>query len=221
MRSIYSLNVLGATLCCCMFFHSCTGNETDTATMTDIRVDSVSSFGAVTNDSLLDRKDSISAAKSKGEFPTTPFREGEAVDTRDVDPEQLISFAESLVGTPYVYGSTDPKVGFDCSGFITYVFNNFKIAVPRSSSQFANVGKTVAIENAKRGDIVLFTDPDFENTQTQQVGHMGLITSSQNSIINFIHSTSGKAMAVTVSPLNDRYMKRFVRIARIFPQNDG
>lgn len=63
-----------------------------------------------------------------------------------------------------IYGSTDPKVGFDCPGFITYVFNNFKINVPGSSRQFTNIGKTVPAETARRGDIVLFTDPDFDNT---------------------------------------------------------
>ena len=50
---------------------------------------------------------------------------------------------------------------------------------------------------------------------------MGLITSNENGIINFIHSTSGKAMSVTNSTLNERYQKRFVRALRIFPQNDG
>src|SRR5689334_14173073 len=43
------------------------------------------------------------------------------VDTKGVAPSDVVAFAKTLLGTPYVYGSTDPKVGFDCSGFITYV----------------------------------------------------------------------------------------------------
>src|SRR6476619_3619371 len=74
--------------------------------------------------------------------------------------DEVVSFAETLLGTPYVYGSTDPKVGFDCSGFITYVFNHFHVSVPRSSIDFTNVGKTVPIDEAKRGDLILFTGTD-------------------------------------------------------------
>jgi cell wall-associated NlpC family hydrolase len=183
----------------------------DTAVITD----------AVAIDSMLDKKDSLSAVIGTDTLKTLALKQGEAIDTRDINPEDVIKFAESLVGTPYVYGSTDPKVGFDCSGFITYVFNNFKVKVPRSSVQFTNVGKTVSVENAKRGDIVLFTDPDFDNVQSSEIGHMGLITSNENGLITFIHSTSGKAMSVTVTPLSEHYKKRFVRIARIFPQIDS
>jgi hypothetical protein len=47
-----------------------------------------------------------------------------------------------------------------------------------------------------------------------------LVTENNNSGLQFIHSSSGKAMGVTVTPLNEYYKKRFVRISRIFPQND-
>ncbi len=183
--------------------------------------DTISISKPVLIDSILDKKDSVASVIALDTQKIAPLQQGEAIDTRNVNPEEVIKFAETLVGTPYVYGSTDPKVGFDCSGFITYVFNSFKIKVPRSSVQFTNVGKTVAVENAKRGDIVLFTDPDYNNTNSNVVGHMGLITSNENGIINFIHSTSGKAMSVANSTLNERYKKRFVRVGRIFPQNDN
>ena len=49
---------------------------------------------------------------------------------------------------------------------------------------------------------------------------MGLITSNDMGTISFIHSTSGKAMSVAVTSFNDHYKKRYVRIARIFPQNN-
>jgi cell wall-associated NlpC family hydrolase len=108
-------------------------------------------------------------------------------------------------------------VGFDCSGFITYVFNHFKIAVPRSSIDFTNVGKDIPVENAMRGDIILFTGTD---STEKFVGHMGLITENKAGQIKFIHSTSGKAYGVTITPLSDYYRSRFVKTIRIFPQND-
>lgn len=138
------------------------------------------------------------------------------INTGAVQPQELMAFAETLVGTPYVYASTNPARGFDCSGFITYVFNHFKIAVPRSSVDFTPVGQTVPVEQAKRGDIILFTGT---NPAERHVGHMGLVVSNTDTL-RFIHSSSGKAMGVTVTPLNGYYQNRFVRISRIFPQNN-
>ena len=141
----------------------------------------------------------------------------QTVNTGTIHPDAVVGFAKTLVGTPYVYASTNPKVGFDCSGFITYVFNHFHIAVPRSSIDFTNVGKTVPIGKAKRGDLILFTGTD---STEKAIGHMGLVISNDNGELQFVHSSSGKAMGVTITPLNVYYKKRFVRVARIFPQND-
>jgi len=211
-------------LICLISLHSCDQRGAQTASdLSDslAKKDTVPIKDSAAVDSMLDKKDSLATLVAHDSLNAEPVKPGESIDVRNVNPEDLIKFAETLVGTPYVYGSTNPKVGFDCSGFITYVFNHFKIAVPRSSIQFARIGKTVPIEFAKRGDIILFTDPDFDNTHTSDPGHMGLITSNTNNVINFIHSTSGKAMSVTVSPMSEHYRKRFVRVARVFPQNDN
>ncbi len=141
----------------------------------------------------------------------------QTINTGGVQPQDLMLFAEKQIGVPYKYASINPAVGFDCSGFITYVFNHFKIAVPRSSIDFTNVGKDIPVEEAKRGDIILFTGTD---STEKFVGHMGLITENKGGALKFIHSTSGKAYGVTITPLNDYYRSRFVKTIRIFPQND-
>ncbi|HYK55546.1 MAG TPA: C40 family peptidase [Flavisolibacter sp.] len=138
------------------------------------------------------------------------------IDTKQVPPNSLVNFAETLIGTPYVYASSNPKVGFDCSGFITYVFNHFGISVPRSSIDFTGVGKEIPVARAKRGDIILFTGTD---STERFVGHMGIVVSNSDTL-RFIHSTSGKAMGVTITPLNKYYLGRFVKTIRVFPQND-
>ncbi len=132
--------------------------------------------------------------------------------TGKVTPQQLVAFATSLTGTPYLYASSDPNKGFDCSGFITYVFNHFHITVPRSSVQFTNYGKEVSLSTAKPGDLILFTGTD---STIRVVGHMGIITVAGDTIY-FIHSTSGKAQGVTITPLNEYYMGRFVKVIRVF-----
>ena len=136
------------------------------------------------------------------------------INTGTTTADELLSFAKSLQGIPYVYASSDPEVGFDCSGFITYVFNHFNIAVPRSSIDFTNVEPEVPLKEARPGDLILFTGTDSTN---REVGHMGIITSADTTI-TFIHATSGKAMAVTVTPLNDYYLGRFVKVIRLFDQ---
>jgi len=148
---------------------------------------------------------------------TLPPANAKIIDTKNISPDQLLNFAQTLIGTPYVYGSANPKVGFDCSGFITYVFNHFSIPVARSSIDFTDIGKSVSVAEAKKGDIILFTGT---NPSERTVGHMGLVLSNQDSTLQFIHSTSGKQMGVTVTTLNDYYRNRFVSIKRIFPQNE-
>jgi len=139
------------------------------------------------------------------------------INTGTTTPEELLAFAKTLIGIPYKYGSIDPAVGFDCSGFITYVFNHFKIVVPRSSIDFTNFEREIRLSDAKPGDIVLFTGTD---STSREVGHMGIITSKENGEYYFIHSTSGKANGVTITLLNNYYTFRFVKVIRIFPQND-
>jgi cell wall-associated NlpC family hydrolase len=128
-------------------------------------------------------------------------------------PAALVDFAETLVGTPYAWASTDPAKGFDCSGFISYVFGHFDITVPRSSIDFTSVGEEVAIAQARRGDIILFTGTD---PLESNVGHMGLVVSNNADGLRFIHSTSGKEMAVTITKINEGYRRRFVAVRRLF-----
>jgi len=148
--------------------------------------------------------------------PIIPYSSNH-INTGFTTPQELLAYANTLIGIPYKYASTDPSIGFDCSGFITYVFNHFKIAVPRSSIDFTNVEREIKPSEAKPGDIILFTGTD---TTTREVGHMGILTSTENGDYYFIHSTSGKANGVTISPLNNYYALRFIKIIRIFPQND-
>lgn len=132
-----------------------------------------------------------------------------------VDPGQFVNYAKTLEGIPYVYGSTDPAVGFDCSGFINHVASHFGLKVPRSSVQFTNVGTEIQQDQAKEGDLILFTGTD---PSTGIVGHMGIVTENKGGELQFIHSSSGKAKGVVISPLEGYYETRFVKVIRIFDE---
>lgn len=129
-----------------------------------------------------------------------------------ISPEKLVSFAKSLIGVRYRYASSNPNLGFDCSGFINYVFSHYDIKVPRSSASFTSFGKEIELQHAKRGDLILFTGT---NSNRKVVGHIGIITSNPNEKIAFIHSTSGKAYGVIITPLNKYYVGRFVKVIRV------
>lgn len=135
----------------------------------------------------------------------------QTINVQNVLPNDIVNFAETLVGIPYKYASSDPNVGFDCSGFISYVYHHFNIEVPRSSVDFTNVGTEIPLREAQRGDLILFTGT---NDSIRVVGHMGIVTNNKDSL-HFIHATSGKQYAVTVTALNDYYLKRFVKITRL------
>ncbi|MBD1394837.1 C40 family peptidase [Mucilaginibacter glaciei] len=139
------------------------------------------------------------------------------VITGTTTPQELIAYAKTLTGVKYKYGSTDPEEGFDCSGFITYVFNHFKIAVPRTSVDFTYVQKEIDVNRSTTGDLILFTGTD---STIRVVGHMGIITSNIEGDVRFIHSTSGRANGVTETSLAPYYKGRFIKAIRIFPQND-
>ncbi len=134
----------------------------------------------------------------------------------EINPQNLINYAKSLTGTPYLYGGTDPQKGLDCSGFITNVFNHFNKKIPRSSVDFTNYGTEVSFNDVKPGDLILFTGTD---STIRVVGHMGIVIQTQDTI-KFIQSTSGKAYSVTTTPLNSYYQGRFVKFTRIINQNN-
>ncbi|MES2418052.1 MAG: C40 family peptidase [Bacteroidota bacterium] len=125
---------------------------------------------------------------------------------------QLLDFAKTMIGTPYRYASSNPAKGFDCSGFVNYVFSKFGFQVPRSSSAFAHAGVPVKLTAAKVGDVLIFTG---SNPKIRRVGHVGIIYAIDNGEIKFIHSTSGKAHGVTITDFNDYYKSRFLKAVSI------
>ncbi|MFD1031869.1 C40 family peptidase [Metaplanococcus flavidus] len=105
---------------------------------------------------------------------------------------QLVSTAQQFVGTPYKWAGTSPS-GFDCSGYIQYVFAKNGVSLPRTTSQMYATGTAVSKSNLQVGDLVFF------NTTGRGVSHAGIYVGSNN----FIHTSSSKG--VMVSSINDPY----------------
>ncbi len=135
------------------------------------------------------------------------------INTKNVSPAELVKFSKTLIGTRYRYGSAIKEQGFDCSGFISYVFNHFDIRVPRSSVDFTNAGKTISLVESEPGDLILFTGSD---NSTDIVGHMGIITENKQGDVKFIHSASGNSKGVMISGMSSYFTIHFVKVVRVF-----
>ena len=96
---------------------------------------------------------------TKGSITTTPHRETEVI-TDGVSEERasLLNLAASFEGTSYEWGGSDPHTGFDCSGFVQYVYSRFGVNLPRTAEEQAYAGTKIAVEDAMPGDLVFMMD---------------------------------------------------------------
>ena len=106
--------------------------------------------------------------------------------------EKIIATAKQYIGVPYVWGGSTPS-GFDCSGYVQYVFRLHGITLPRTSKEQFTVGSWVSKANLKPGDLVYF------NTDGSGVSHLGIYIGSNQ----FIHASSSKG--VTITSLSNSY----------------
>ncbi|WP_017732210.1 C40 family peptidase [Nafulsella turpanensis] len=123
--------------------------------------------------------------------------------------DSLSSFALSLHGKKYRYGGESPE-GFDCSGFVFYVFSHFGHELLRSSRSQSTQGKEIPLNEVQKGDLLFFTGT---NPKLRQVGHVGIIISTPEEEISFVHSSSNGG--VKVSQLDGYYETRLMFARRI------
>lgn len=125
-----------------------------------------------------------------------------------IDRNAVIEYAKSFIGKRYRYASADPSKGFDCSGFVYYVFKNYNINLPRGSKEYKSLGTALKPEEFKVGDVLVF----YGYRDQTHIGHVGIICEANGMKSKFIHSSSGKAYGVTISDLNsEMYTRRFYK----------
>lgn len=98
----------------------------------------------------------------------------------------IITTANGLIGTPYLWSGTTPA-GFDCSGFTQYVDKTNGITLPRNSKDQSQIGTSVAFNALIPGDLVFFSF-----TADHQVSHVGIYLGNNQ----FISATTSKGVAI-------------------------
>lgn len=132
------------------------------------------------------------------------------IETNSSLQDSIVDFGMKYLGTPYVTAGCSID-GFDCSGFVYFVFRHFNINVPRSSADFENFGTDIPIEEVQKGDILLFLSPT-----RNVIGHIGIVSNPKRMESDFIHASSGRAMQVVITSLtNEGYTRRFVKAIRV------
>ena len=111
-----------------------------------------------------------------GACSTAPTRQYTASDDQMND---LVIYTVSLADTPYHYGGNSANSGFDCSGFVDYVYrHSLGISLPRTSREISKIGEPVALDDLSPGDLV------FYNTQHASFSHVGIYVGDGK----FVHS---------------------------------
>ena len=119
--------------------------------------------------------------------------------------ETIVATAKQYMGAPYVYGGMSPS-GFDCSGFVNYVYKLCGYSMSRvASSIYNNNGTYVEKANLQLGDLVFFA------SNSSSIGHVGIYIGSGQ----FIHSSSGAGCVVISDLSSSYYLKNYVGAKRI------
>jgi len=122
----------------------------------------------------------------------------------------IIALAKTFLGTPYHWGGTTPS-GFDCSGFINYIFGAFGFTLVRTSYNLAELGETVSINDVQPGDLLFFRG----SSNTGGVGHVGMVIEVTPDAINFIHSSSSKGVTINNFKTSKYYISHYVKAKRL------
>ena len=126
-----------------------------------------------------------SSSKSKTHKSRNKSDRGSSVALR----KDIAKYGNRYLGIPYKYAGKNPKTGFDCSGFTSYIFDQFDIDISTGSKEQARTGREIPLKRAKPGDLIFFG-------KGRKVSHVGIIVKNTKAGIEVIHSTSSRGIMV-------------------------
>ena len=143
-------------------------------------------------------------ARPAASRPTSPARATSATASR------VLATADRYLGTRYRYGGGVPSTGFDCSGFVQYVFGRNGVALPRTSRQQATAGHALAAGAAslQPGDLMLFSSKGIG------IDHVAIYVGNHR----MLHASAGAGKVVyddLTTPRGKWYLARHVASRRV------
>lgn len=121
---------------------------------------------------------SKSVSRSYTVAVATPFR------------QKVVDYGKKFVGTNYKYAGQSPKTGFDCSGFTSYVLNEYGVPISPASSVQAKEGRKVPLEKVMPGDLIFFGE------SKRKISHVGMVVKRGPEGITCVHSTTSRGVIV-------------------------
>jgi cell wall-associated NlpC family hydrolase len=124
--------------------------------------------------------------------------------------QEILINALSLTGVKYKYGGKSPETGFDCSGFVRYVFQQAaNLTLPHGARAISQLGQSIPMDQLQPGDLVFF------NTLKSAFSHVGIYLGDGK----FIHAPSSGG-GIHVVDMNDSYWAKRFNGARRMPANE-
>lgn len=130
--------------------------------------------------------------------------------TESAMSQKVIDIARDKIGSPYKFGGKT-RAGYDCSGLVYSTFEEVGIKLPRTSVEQATIGKEIAFEHVRPGDLVFFATKKSDN----KISHVGLVTEIKDKeVVLFIHAANTGVKEDNL--LSDYYRRTFVTARRTF-----
>jgi hypothetical protein len=150
-------------------------------------------------------------SRSLGERPALRYQPRPDIEVRAREtwpaPEEetvaeVLAAGQVFLGTPYVWGGATPEPGFDCSGFVQFLYDELGIPLPRPSRRMALVGAQLptVVDSLRPGDLMFFAKPG------ERVSHVA-IYAGDNEILH----SSGSGYGVSYDDLGTRRGRWFTR----------
>lgn len=137
----------------------------------------------------------------------TAKKEGKTYHISEADRKKLLEDAKYFKGGKYVWGGTTPQ-GFDCSGYVQYLYKKHKVNLPRTAYAQSKRGEAVEMNNLQKGDLLFFLT---DKKRGIPVTHVGIYLGNGQ----FIHAAS-KKKGIIISPIHHGYYSnKFVSAKRV------
>ena len=127
-------------------------------------------------------------------------------DNKPTTGQRVVDYAKTFTGIPYVYGGNSPSQGFDCSGFVYFLYKEMGVTLNRVAAGQMTNGKWVSLDDIQPGDIA-----GFKNS-SGYVNHVGIYVGNGM----MIHAPQTGDVVKYTSIVEGNYAGRIAGVRRIF-----